>query len=301
MSMSFRTSHLLPIALSASLFAALGSLVLSVGAYAQGAKNAPAKERFGMPLVYFNDFEMGAGNWEHSDSQAWKLIEQNGNHAYAQFKHIETKTPVRSPFNRGLVKDLFVGDFVLDVKLQSTVRDYDHRSLCLFFGFQDPAHLYYVHFGKKTDDHANQIFIVNNADRLKISTETTPGTNWTDGWHHARIVRKVETGTIEVYFDDMEKPVMKAVDDRPVWSIICFVVPSEYRGQGVAQALLAAAVDYARKQGATLLEAYPVDKPGRSSDDSMWFGTKSMYDAAGFVEVARRKPQRPVVRFTPTR
>ena len=61
--------------------------------------------------------------------------------------------------------------------------------------------------------------------------------------------------------------------------------------------LLAAAVDYARRHGATLLEAYPVDKPQRADDDAMWFGAKSMYDRAGFAEVARRKPQRPVVRL----
>jgi ribosomal protein S18 acetylase RimI-like enzyme len=73
----------------------------------------------------------------------------------------------------------------------------------------------------------------------------------------------------------------------------------EHRGQGVAEALLQGAIAYARRQGATLLEAYPVDRPGRSSDDSMWFGTKSMYDRAGFEEVARRKPQRPVVRLRP--
>ena len=95
-------------------------------------------------------------------------------------------------------------------------------------------------------------------------------------------------------------PVMKRVDDKPVWSVICFVVPSQYRGHGIAHALLHAAVDYARKHGATLVEAYPVDKRARSSDDSMWFGAKSMYDRAGFREVARRKPARPVVRLLVT-
>jgi ribosomal protein S18 acetylase RimI-like enzyme len=99
-------------------------------------------------------------------------------------------------------------------------------------------------------------------------------------------------------FRKLEKSiVMKAVDDARVWSIICFVVPSQYRGQGVARALLESAIKYARKRRVKLLEAYPVDKRGRASDDSLWFGTKSMYDAAGFVEVARRKPQRPVVRL----
>jgi GNAT superfamily N-acetyltransferase len=90
---------------------------------------------------------------------------------------------------------------------------------------------------------------------------------------------------------------MKPIDDQPVWSVICFVLPAEYRGQGVALALLAGAVAYAKKQGAKVIEAYPVDRPSRSNDESMWFGAKSMYDKAGFSEVTRRKPQRPVVRL----
>jgi ribosomal protein S18 acetylase RimI-like enzyme len=106
----------------------------------------------------------------------------------------------------------------------------------------------------------------------------------------------ISLGPRETFARLQRSPVMKPVDDKPVWSIVCFVVPSEYRGQGVAHALLRAAMDYARRQGATLVEAYPVDKPGRSSDESMWFGSKSMYDRAGFEEVARRKPARPVVR-----
>ncbi len=92
-------------------------------------------------------------------------------------------------------------------------------------------------------------------------------------------------------------PVMKAVDETPVWSIICFVVPSRYRGQGVARAMLAGAMDYARRRGAEVLEAYPVDAARRTHDEAMWFGAKSMFDDAGFVEVARRKPRRPVMRL----
>ncbi len=179
---------------------------------------SPPQELVGMPLVFFDNFESEmADRWEQSAPQAWKIAEQNGNHIYSQFRHVETPTPVRSPFNRALVKNLLVGDFVLDVKLQSTIKDYDHRDMCLFFGFQDPAHLYYVHLGKKADDHANQIFIVNNAPRKKISTTSSAGTPWTDGWHHARIVRKIEPGTIEIFFDDMEKAVMTATDKTFVW------------------------------------------------------------------------------------
>jgi ribosomal protein S18 acetylase RimI-like enzyme len=107
----------------------------------------------------------------------------------------------------------------------------------------------------------------------------------------------VSIGPREEYAKLERSPVMKAVDDQPVWSVVCFVVPAEYRGQGVAQALLGAAVAYARKRGARLVEAYPVDKPTRSDDDAMWFGAKSMYDNAGFKEVARRRPHRPIVRI----
>lgn len=107
----------------------------------------------------------------------------------------------------------------------------------------------------------------------------------------------VSVGPREEYARLRRSPVMKPVDDQPVWSIVCFVVPSEYRGQGVARALLQGAITYAKKCGAALVEAYPVDKPTRANDESMWFGAKSMYDKAGFVEVARRKPQRPVVRI----
>ena len=91
--------------------------------------------------------------------------------------------------------------------------------------------------------------------------------------------------------------VMKPVDERPVWSIVCFVVPSEYRKQGVARELLAGAIEYARKRGVELLEAYPVDKDRPSAAQASWFGSKRMFDEAGFEEVARRRPDRPVVRL----
>jgi GNAT superfamily N-acetyltransferase len=107
----------------------------------------------------------------------------------------------------------------------------------------------------------------------------------------------ISLGPREEYAKLARSPVMKPVDDQPVWSVVCFVVPAEFRGQGVAAALLAGAIAYARRQGARLIEAYPVDRPGRSHDEAMWFGSKSMFDRAGFEEVARRKSQRPVVRL----
>lgn len=107
----------------------------------------------------------------------------------------------------------------------------------------------------------------------------------------------VSLGPREEFLKLRRSPVMKPVDETPVWSIICFVVPSRYRGQGVARAMLDGAKDYARRHGADVLEAYPVDAARRTNDEAMWFGAKSMFDDAGFVEVIRRKPRRPIMRF----
>jgi GNAT superfamily N-acetyltransferase len=95
---------------------------------------------------------------------------------------------------------------------------------------------------------------------------------------------------------------LRRLDEKPVWSIVCFVVGRRARGQGVADALLAAAVDYARDRGATLLEAYPVDTTGgRVASANAYHGTLSMFERAGFHEVERRQakpssPGRPIVR-----
>ena len=166
-----------------------------------------------LPLLIHEDFSQGAERWKTTDDTAWKLKPEGDGQVFALIKKkSDFEPPVRSPYNRALLKDVFVSDFVLEVKFRSTIDDYPHRSLCLFFGYQDDSHLYYVHFGKRTDDHANQIFIVNDKPRTKISLETTPGTNWDDEWHQARIVRDTTSGEILVFFDDMETPVMRAKD-----------------------------------------------------------------------------------------
>jgi len=174
----------------------------------------PPIQRKGLPLVFSENFESGkADNWEPTDLKAWRIDKQGDNHIYNQFKkRSDYNPPVFSPYNRSLVKNVNVGNFVLDVQVQSTHSDYGHRDLCLFFGYQDDAHLYYVHLGKKMDAHANNIFIVNGEPRKKISTKTTAGTDWDDEWHHVRLTRDVRSGSIEVYFDEMQTPVMKAAD-----------------------------------------------------------------------------------------
>jgi GNAT superfamily N-acetyltransferase len=116
------------------------------------------------------------------------------------------------------------------------------------------------------------------------------------GYDRGRPVGWVSLGPRADYAKLARSPVMKPLDAEPVWSIVCFFVDAGARHRGVADAMLKGALAWAREQGATLLEAYPWDQRAKKADDSLWFGTKPMFDRVGFVEVARRKPARPVMR-----
>ena len=165
-----------------------------------------------LPLVVSEDFEHGADRWQPTDAEAWKIVDTDQGPVYAQHAQSDYKPPHRSPLNISLLRDVVVSDFVLTAQVRSTTRDYNHRDMCLFFGYQNPAHFYYVHLGQKTDDHANQIFLVNDAPRTKSSTRTTPGTPWDHQWHDVKIVRSTADGRIEIYFDDLKTPIMTATD-----------------------------------------------------------------------------------------
>jgi len=82
----------------------------------------------------------------------------------------------------------------------------------------------------------------------------------------------------------------------PAWSVSCFFVAKDYRGQGMSQALLQAAVAHARKRGARLIEGYPVDTDKRQMDFSSFMGTAQVFAACGFAEAARPSPNRPIMR-----
>jgi ribosomal protein S18 acetylase RimI-like enzyme len=82
-----------------------------------------------------------------------------------------------------------------------------------------------------------------------------------------------------------------------VWSITCFYIDRQHRRQGVAGALLQAAVSYARAHGAEAVEAYPIDTSGSAKTSAdLYTGTSAMFERAGFTEVARRGG-RPIVRL----
>ncbi len=86
-------------------------------------------------------------------------------------------------------------------------------------------------------------------------------------------------------------------DDESVWSVSCFVVRREHRGQGLNDRLLEAAIAFAREGGARVIEAYPLDpeQGTKKSSSSLFHGVVSTFAGAGFREVARPRPDLAIV------
>ncbi len=148
-----------------------------------------------------------------SDPGAWKVAKAGDRTALELVRQSQYKPAVRSPVNIALVAGKVFTDFVLEADLMQSGREYGHRDMCLYFGFQTPANFYYTHIATAADKNAHNVFIVNNAPRTNIARETTKGVDWgLNVWHKVRLERNADEGTIKVYFDDMGKPIMVAQD-----------------------------------------------------------------------------------------
>jgi GNAT superfamily N-acetyltransferase len=92
--------------------------------------------------------------------------------------------------------------------------------------------------------------------------------------------------------------VLAPIDTAQVWSVSCFFVSREYRRQGLTVGLLEAAVKHARSHGASIVEGYPHDL-GETTLPApfVWTGLLPIFRKAGFKEVGRRSPKRPIVRL----
>jgi GNAT superfamily N-acetyltransferase len=92
-------------------------------------------------------------------------------------------------------------------------------------------------------------------------------------------------------------PTLKPVDEKPVWSIVCFFVSKPYRHGGVSRLLIQAAIQFAKENGARMLEAYPIDPNAKSIEYERYTGLTTTFAKAGFKEVIRRSERRPVMRY----
>jgi len=102
----------------------------------------------------------------------------------------------------------------------------------------------------------------------------------------------------EAYVQLERSRVLKRVDAEPVWSVSCLFVARGWRRRGVSAAMLRAAGTFAASQGARVVEGYPVEPSTEKMPDVFaWTGTAAAFRAAGFREIARRSPTRPIMRL----
>ena len=93
--------------------------------------------------------------------------------------------------------------------------------------------------------------------------------------------------------------ILQPIDDRPCWSVACLFIEKSYRKMGVSTELLRAAAGYAKSKGAELVEGYPVEPKSEKDIPPAfaWTGIPSAFIRAGFKEVQRRSPTRPIMRI----
>ncbi|MDB5298082.1 MAG: alpha/beta hydrolase fold protein [Phycisphaerales bacterium] len=193
----------------AALAAAAGEKAAPATAPSPAGDAPPAPERDGLPLVFHEDFkdpDKALARFEMIDPGDWKKAKDaDGRSVLSLFKRPTEasagKPAVRSPFGRAMIKDLYVSEFVMRVKLKSTIKAYPHQDLCLHFGERDATHLYYVHFGRAPDPNAGNIFIVDGAPRKNLLPPHKKETDWSEHYHTVAVGRKAD-GTISTFFDD---------------------------------------------------------------------------------------------------
>jgi hypothetical protein len=189
-----------------------------LGAIVASGRADEPKVPAGYQLVWSEDFRSDDSpqRFVYSSPDHWQRVPV-GDRFALEHQHAGSQgyqPPHRSPHNIALIATHRFGSFVLDCEVQQTGREYGHRDACVFFGFQDPSHFYYVHIATNSDPHAHQIFTVHDQPRKAITQQGTSGFDWAapDRWHHVRLLRDLDSGKIKVFVNDLRTPIMTAVD-----------------------------------------------------------------------------------------
>ncbi|MGN6134635.1 MAG: hypothetical protein ACTHOU_09045 [Aureliella sp.] len=165
----------------------------------------------GYSLVFSEDFDSEASlaNFEFSDPKAWRWSQQGKTSgALELFQQSKYETKYRSPFNMAMIASKRCGDFVVELDMKQTGKEYGHRDMCVYFDFQSPTKFYYTHLATSPDANAHNIFIVDEAPRKSFAPISPKGIDWGSDWQHVRVERQGDD--IRVYYQDMTKPVLSA-------------------------------------------------------------------------------------------
>ena len=176
----------------------------------------------GLKAVAADDFSSGkAERWRHRPGSKWRLAKVDGNFAY-ELAGSAKQGKIRAPGGMSIFNAAPVSDCCITVQARCLQKaSVGGRDLCIFLGYQDPTHFYYVHFSNRSDRVHNAILEVDGKDRQPITAGKPTAARLVDqNWHQLKVERDVATGEIRAYIDDMKTPIMTAKDKTFSWGLV---------------------------------------------------------------------------------
>lgn len=212
-----------------------GLVLFQAACLAEGSRERPAwpDSLGGLPLLFQEDFESGWSRWEIFDQPSFRLTSREGNTFLQVPQRSAYEPPVRGPYNRALIRDLEVRDFILEARVRVTEIGRGHRGGLFLFGYRDPGNFYYAHYAYAPSDRSHVFAKVDDAPRFTFFQSRTQGVPWTMGWQTLRLVRKFRAGVLEAYVDDMTRPVLVADDLTYRGSLFLYEEAVAFSGRNV--------------------------------------------------------------------
>jgi len=179
---------------------------LVVGLLVGAANRAGPRER----VAFHADFESGNLNaWQFPFPEDWALLPEDGNHYLHMNRNREPGVP-RRPLQFALIKGVKVGSFEFETRLRR-----EGKSMIVVFNYVDTLHFYYAHLSVdrgSADPVHNGIFIVDGEARRRIAGAEAPPALPDRAWHRARVVRDIQSGSIQVLMDGQSQPLFSVVN-----------------------------------------------------------------------------------------
>ena len=168
--------------------------------------------------VFIDDFDGGLESWQFLNAGSWEIRKESGNPVLVLLKKGKQLAGVRRHGEYGLIGNKQWTDVTVTAKIKTLMPDaIKGRDVCILFGYVDDTHFYYAHLCSDSNGTVHNVIMkVNGSERKAIMKEKLPEVRLTSQWHTVRI-EHLSSGSIKVWMDDMEEPLMTADDnDYPV-------------------------------------------------------------------------------------
>lgn len=183
--------------------------ILAAASLGAGALRTNSAQTSALAVNFADGFEHGLHAWQFPHPEDWEILDENGNH-YLHMKRMGEPGVPRRPLQFALLKSANVGSFDFRARVRR-----EGKSMIVVFNYVDTLHFYYTHVsvdtGIKQPVH-NGIFLVNNADRVRIAGLDAPPALPDTAWHQIRVKRDAASGRIKVWSDVANQPLFTVVD-----------------------------------------------------------------------------------------